>query len=204
MGALGASAAEMLRAVPCYYCCCPPRLLSAGGGPSQECLVTLVMRLDLGGWLGQGSLLWRFGQPLSEAMLRSWLEPMLLSVVMLRDKVGGQAGQAAVSRAARAVAAAELCARQFGHAGVGATAAETAAWVVAELVGRCAVWMQQCFQEARCPQRSPLSIHVPACHQFASAGGAEPVCGAPVLDGGGGTRGGGDAAAHAAHHGQVR
>ena len=46
------------------------------------------MRLDLGGWLGQGSLLWRFGQPLSEAMLRSWLEPMLLSVVMLRDKVG--------------------------------------------------------------------------------------------------------------------
>jgi hypothetical protein len=53
------------------------------------------MRLDLGGWLGQGSLLWRFGQPLSEAMLRSWLEPMLLSVVMLRDKVGGQAGRQA-------------------------------------------------------------------------------------------------------------
>lgn len=60
--------------------------VAAGGGPSQECLVTLVMKVDLGGWLSQGSLVRRLGAPLSEALLRAWLEPMLLSVVMLRDK----------------------------------------------------------------------------------------------------------------------
>ncbi|PRW45250.1 ENHANCED DISEASE RESISTANCE 2 isoform X2 isoform B [Chlorella sorokiniana] len=58
-----------------------------GGGPSQECLVTLVMKIDLGGWLSQRSLLRRLGRPLAEPLMRAWLEPMLLSVVMLRDKV---------------------------------------------------------------------------------------------------------------------
>lgn len=58
-----------------------------GGGPSQECLVTLVMKVDLGGWLSRRSLIRRLGAPLSETLLRAWLEPMLLSVVMLRDKV---------------------------------------------------------------------------------------------------------------------
>ncbi|KAI7837930.1 hypothetical protein COHA_008236 [Chlorella ohadii] len=58
-----------------------------GGGPSQECLVTLVMKIDLGGWLSQHSLLRRLGRPLAEPLMRAWLEPMLLSVVMLRDKV---------------------------------------------------------------------------------------------------------------------
>lgn len=58
-----------------------------GGGPSQECLVTMVMKIDLGGWLSQRSLLRRLGSPLADTMLRAWLEPMLLSVVMLRDKV---------------------------------------------------------------------------------------------------------------------
>lgn len=60
--------------------------LPAGGGPSQECLVTLVMKVDLGGWLSRRSLIRRLGAPLSETLLRAWLEPMLLSVVMLRDK----------------------------------------------------------------------------------------------------------------------
>ncbi len=63
-----------------------PLPLPAGGGPSQECLVTLVMKVDLGGWLSQRSLIRRLGAPLSEALMRAWLEPMLLSVVMLRDK----------------------------------------------------------------------------------------------------------------------
>lgn len=45
------------------------------------------MRVDLGGWLSPHSLLRRCGRPLADALLRAWLEPMLLSVVMLRDKV---------------------------------------------------------------------------------------------------------------------
>lgn len=36
-------------------------------------------------WL-QHSLLRRVGRPLAEPLMRAWLEPMLLSVVMLRDK----------------------------------------------------------------------------------------------------------------------
>ena len=75
---------DMLR---CRWSCPVP--LPAGGGPSQECLVTLVMNVDLGGWLSRGSLLRRVGRPLADTLLRAWLEPMLLSVVMLRDKVGG-------------------------------------------------------------------------------------------------------------------
>lgn len=47
------------------------------------------MKIDLGGWLSQRSLLRRLGAPVADALLRVWLEPMLLSVVMLRDKVRG-------------------------------------------------------------------------------------------------------------------
>ncbi|KAI3426288.1 hypothetical protein D9Q98_008661 [Chlorella vulgaris] len=57
------------------------------GGPSKECLVTLVMKVDLGGWLSHSGLVLRLGRSLSEPILRAWLEPMLLSVVILRDKV---------------------------------------------------------------------------------------------------------------------
>lgn len=45
------------------------------------------MKVDLGGWLRQGGPLLRLGRVVSEPVLRAWLEPMLLSVVMLRDKV---------------------------------------------------------------------------------------------------------------------
>lgn len=51
--------------------------------------MTLVMKVDLGGWLSPRSLLRRCGRPLADALLRAWLEPMLLSVVMLRDKASG-------------------------------------------------------------------------------------------------------------------
>ena len=82
-------AAQWSLALPCPLPLpSPPPCLPAGGGPSQECLVTLVMKVDLGGWLSPASLLLRVGRAASEPVLRAWLEPMLLSVVMLRDKVG--------------------------------------------------------------------------------------------------------------------
>jgi hypothetical protein len=45
------------------------------------------MKVDLGGWLSHSGLVLRLGRSLSEPILRAWLEPMLLSVVILRDKV---------------------------------------------------------------------------------------------------------------------
>lgn len=47
------------------------------------------MNVDLGGWLSPSSLLRRVGRPLTDGLLKAWLEPMVMSVVMLRDKVGG-------------------------------------------------------------------------------------------------------------------
>lgn len=52
-------------------------------GESHECLVTLVVKVDLGGWLSQQGIL---GQ-LVGGWKRPWLDPMILSVVALRDKV---------------------------------------------------------------------------------------------------------------------
>ena len=65
----------------------PVIVIPPGGGASRECLVTLVVKVDLGGWLGDGSLLWRLGRPVADAVTQAWLEPLLMSVVLLRDKV---------------------------------------------------------------------------------------------------------------------
>ena len=54
---------------------------------SNECLVTLVIKADLGGWLGHGSLLSRVLPPVASAARSAFLEPMIMSVVVLRDKV---------------------------------------------------------------------------------------------------------------------
>jgi hypothetical protein len=61
----------------------------ASGQPSPECLVTLVIKMDLRGWLGERSpMAWAlspFGW--TYAIVNSFLEPMLMSVISLRDKV---------------------------------------------------------------------------------------------------------------------
>ena len=63
----------------------------ASGQPSPECLVTLVIKMDLRGWLGERSpMAWAlspFGW--THAIVNSFLEPMLMSLISLRDKVWG-------------------------------------------------------------------------------------------------------------------
>ena len=58
-----------------------------GGGPSQECLVTLVVKANVAGSLSPTSLLSRFAPVLADAARWKVLEPLLMSVVALRDRV---------------------------------------------------------------------------------------------------------------------
>ncbi|KAL0043136.1 hypothetical protein WJX79_010214 [Trebouxia sp. C0005] len=58
----------------------------AAGG-SQECLVTMVLKLDLGGWLSEQSRMGWLLRPFMHGIHSSYLEPMLMSVIALRDKV---------------------------------------------------------------------------------------------------------------------
>ena len=46
-----------------------------GGGPSHECLVTLVVKLDMGGWLSPKGWLPRAVPPLAGLLQRTWLVP---------------------------------------------------------------------------------------------------------------------------------
>lgn len=55
-----------------------------GASQPAECLVTLVLKVDLGGWLSGSQPRFR---SLRAAIGRSWVEPMLLSVLALRDRV---------------------------------------------------------------------------------------------------------------------
>ncbi|KAL3133701.1 hypothetical protein ABBQ32_008199 [Trebouxia sp. C0010 RCD-2024] len=64
------------------------------GRPSHQCLVTLVLKLDLGGWLSSGTgtfmaaLLGPFmSNPLGASVRNAFLQPLLMSVISLRDKV---------------------------------------------------------------------------------------------------------------------
>lgn len=57
-------------------------------GVSQECLVTMVLKLDLGGWLSDQSRMGWLLRPFMHGIHSSYLEPMLMSVIALRDKVG--------------------------------------------------------------------------------------------------------------------
>ena len=57
-------------------------------GISQECLVTMVLKLDLGGWLSEQSRMGWLLRPFMHGIHSSYLEPMLMSVIALRDKVG--------------------------------------------------------------------------------------------------------------------
>ena len=64
------------------------------GQASHQCLVTLVLKLDLGGWLSSsgGSFMGRLLEPLMYTPLGStvrnaFLQPLMTSVISLRDKV---------------------------------------------------------------------------------------------------------------------
>ena len=64
------------------------------GRPSHQCLVTLVLKLDLGGWLSSssGSFMGSLLEPLMNTFLGSsmrnaFLQPLMMSVISLRDKV---------------------------------------------------------------------------------------------------------------------
>ena len=56
-------------------------------GESRECLVTLVLKADLGGSLAARAL-----GPLSSFAVQAVLEPVVTSIIVLRDKVGGEGG----------------------------------------------------------------------------------------------------------------
>lgn len=56
-------------------------------GQSQEALVTLVLKADLGGLLSGSTLPGRLFSPLSGPAVRSILEPVVSSIVVLRDRV---------------------------------------------------------------------------------------------------------------------
>jgi len=56
-------------------------------GESQESLVTLVLKADLGGFLSGATLGGRLSTPVTGYAMRSMLEPVVASIVVLRDRV---------------------------------------------------------------------------------------------------------------------
>lgn len=56
-------------------------------GESQESLVTLVLKADLGGMLSGGSAAGRLLSPFQGVAVKSMLEPVVTSIVVLRDQV---------------------------------------------------------------------------------------------------------------------
>lgn len=57
---------------------------------SQECLVTMVLKMDLGGYLSDHSSLGRLLSPLTHSAIDAFIEPMLMSIISLRDQVPSQ------------------------------------------------------------------------------------------------------------------
>ena len=49
--------------------------------------MTMVLKLDLGGWLSEQSCMGWLLRPFMHGIHSSYLEPMLMSVIALRDKV---------------------------------------------------------------------------------------------------------------------
>jgi hypothetical protein len=64
-----------------------PQYQPSSGVESQECLVTLVLKADLGGWLADSSTVGRLLGPLGTHAARALLERIVTSVVVLRDQV---------------------------------------------------------------------------------------------------------------------
>lgn len=57
------------------------------GAESPECLVTLVLKADLGGFLNERGLFSRMMGPIAQHAQRSLLEPVVTSIIILRDTV---------------------------------------------------------------------------------------------------------------------
>lgn len=57
------------------------------GRESQEALVTLVLKADLGGFLSNSNIIGKLLAPVSGPAIRSILEPVVSSIVTLRDRV---------------------------------------------------------------------------------------------------------------------
>ncbi|CAG9460131.1 unnamed protein product [Pedinophyceae sp. YPF-701] len=56
-------------------------------GISTESLVTMVLKVDLGGWMGATSRLCRWAPGMMQRVEAMWAEPLLLSILSLRDRV---------------------------------------------------------------------------------------------------------------------
>ena len=56
-------------------------------GESRECLVTMVLKADLGGYSSDDCLVGKVLWPLKSQVQRSVLEPVVTSSVVLRDRV---------------------------------------------------------------------------------------------------------------------
>lgn len=54
-----------------------------GPHDGQECLVTMVVKMDFGGWLDAST----WGGYFMESSRQAWIEHVLMTVVALRDKV---------------------------------------------------------------------------------------------------------------------
>jgi len=64
-----------------------PQYIPGGEGISQECLVTLVVKADMGGGLAEKGAISQMAPTVAIAMQWVLLEPLLMSVVRLRDRV---------------------------------------------------------------------------------------------------------------------
>ena len=58
-----------------------------GHEESPTCLVTFVLKVDLGGWLSDRSWARALFQPWYKLLANAFLEPLLMSVIALRDTV---------------------------------------------------------------------------------------------------------------------
>ena len=58
-----------------------------GQEESPTCLVTFVLKVDLGGWLSDQSWARVLFQPWYKLLANAFLEPLLMSVIALRDTV---------------------------------------------------------------------------------------------------------------------
>ena len=79
-----AHAAASSQVEACGYTIAPLQARYQAAGLSSECLVTMVLKLNPGGWLGPFR---RLGLLSERSVLNNFVEPLLLSVTTLRDKV---------------------------------------------------------------------------------------------------------------------
>jgi hypothetical protein len=80
----------MLQVVAAGFTIAPLQKQYVRDGAVQECLVTMVLKLDLGGWLAEGATLSFVARPLVHAMRDAFVEPMLMALISLRDQVCGK------------------------------------------------------------------------------------------------------------------